>query len=356
MRPRYLSLVPLLFVVMFGAGCNSSTVSISEPFRDFPSQQVAAEKNGFGSLPAFSYPTNSVQVEFDMPVPTPADAVSVLRMRGGLPNETEWRNITGAIGLPGTLLGDLPTPKSLTASWADSGGTLWNYDAATNRLEFASPVVQTSLTLTQLPATEDIIRIATTFFQTRALPFRDMRDPSVAPDWNAWLKREQDAGRCVNSQAVQTIREIAKQPLTFPGFPSLPERAVGVCSIPEFPTIQHVVSAGAKDGLDVVQADGSPLIVTDLLVDISKSRVISGSIRMLGDVERSDYPAINRQTLEQRFHAGGLSRVSGRIRLNQYQLAYTQVGDLLIPVMIGRGVRSLEEQDEPIQLVVPLVP
>lgn len=346
----------LLTLVLGGAGCTSTTISVSEPFREFPSQQVVAEKNGFGPLPRFSYPTNSVTVEFDLPVPSPAEAVSVLRLRGGLPNETEWRNITGAIGLPGTLLGDVPTPKSLSASWADSGGTLWSYDAASNKLEFASPVVTTSLTLTQLPATEDIIRLATTFFQTRALPFRDMRDPTVAPDWNAWLKREQDAGRCMSQSAVQRIREIAKQPLTFPGFPPLPERAVGVCSSPEFPTIQHVLSAGAKDGLDIVQADGSPVVVADLLVDVSRSRVISGSIRMLGDVERSDYTAIDRQTLEKRLAAGGLSRITGTVRINQYQLAYTQVGEFLVPVMVGSGIHAQEDQDEPVRFVVPLIP
>lgn len=339
-----------------GAGCTSSQVAhVAEPFRAFPSQQVVAEKNGFGPLPAFSQPPSSAVITIEGSLPTVPEAVNVLRLRGGLPNETEWRNLTGSIGLPGSLLGDIPTPKSLTASWSDPSGMLWSYDAAAHRLEFAAPVANSSLTLQTLPASEDIIRIATSFFQTRALSFRDMRDPQLSPDWNAWWKREQGAGHCIDQEGIQLIREQAKKPLAFAGFPVLRERQASICGSPEFPTIQRVISAGAKDGLDVVQADGNPVILADLLVDVSRSRVISGSIRLLGDADRSDYATIDQATLEKNFLSGGLSGLSGVIRLTSFQQAYLQVGNLLIPVSVGTGKRQVGESEEIVRIVVPLV-
>ncbi len=339
-----------------GAGCfQSQTAHVAEPFRAFPSQAIVADRNGFGALPAFSSSGAQVQITIEGPLPKPPEAVSVLRLRGGLPNETEWRNITGSIGLPGTLLGDIPKPKSLIASWSDPQGTLWSYDALESRLDFANPVTPSSLTLQTIPASEDLIRIATSFFQTRALPFSDMRDPQLMPDWNAWIKREQDAGNCLDQESVRQIREQAKQPLTFLGFPQTREKAVGACGSTEFPTMQRIISTAAKDGLDVVDEHGSPVVAADLLIDISHTRVISGSLKRLGDVDRSDYATIDSKQLEQAFLNGGLFAPKAETRLTSFQQVYLKSGGYLIPAIIGRGFEKTADGEVSFATVVPLI-
>lgn len=339
-----------------GAGCfQSQTAHVAEPFRTFPSQATIADRNGFGALPAFSFSGARAPITIEGPLPKPPEAVSVLRLRGGLPNETEWRNITGTIGLPGTLLGDIPKPKSFTASWSDPQGTLWSYDALESRLDFANPVTPSSLTIQAIPSTEDLIRIATVFFQSRALPFTDMRDPVLVPDWNAWIKREQDAGNCFDQESVRQMREQAKQPMTFLGFPRLREKAAGLCGSTEFPTMQRIISTAAKDGLDVLDEYGAPIIAADLLVDISHTRVISGSIKRLGDVDRSDYAAIDSSQLEQTFLQGGLHAPKNEARLTQFQQVYVKNGIYLVPAIIGRGFEKTADGEIPFSTLVPLV-
>ncbi|MCC7357520.1 hypothetical protein IT408_03370 [Candidatus Uhrbacteria bacterium] len=340
---------------LLGAGCSKSqTLHIAEPFRAFPSQTLVTDRNGFGTLPVFSYSNTNTHVTIEAPLPTLPDAVSVLRLRGGLPNETEWRNITGTIKLPGTLLGDIPKPKSLIASWTDPQGILWNYDALESKLDFTTPIAPTSLTLQTIPASEDIIRIATSFFQTRALPIVDMRDALLNPDWNSWWKHEQDTNHCMDQETVRQIREQAKQPLHFLGFPVTSERVMNVCGSIEFPTLQRITSAATKDGLDVMDEHGNPVISADLLVDLSHSRVISGSIKRLGDVDRSDYATIDSKTLEQAFINGGLIPSTYEVRLTHFQQVYLKYGVYLIPAILGTGFEKREHAEVPFSTLVPL--
>jgi len=342
---------------LIGAGCAPITSpKIAEPFRNFPSQQTVPEKQGFGALPTLLAKPSTATVTLEEIPPTPPNEITVLHLRSGLPNETEFRNIAGALGLPGTLLGDLPQVRSLNLSWADPMGMTWTYDAAKHALRFQAPVVESPLTLQSLPPTADLIRIATTFFQTHLLAFSDMLDPQMAPDWNNWWAGQQEAGMCMTSEAVAWIREDATHPEQFTGFPPLPPREGRLCSATEFPNQHRILFPAAKDGLEIVQMDGSSVEASHLIADATRRTIVSGVILSPRNADRSDYLAVDLKTLEERFAAGGLSGASGDIRIKSYSKAYVQQDDFLIPVMIGHGFRKVaEDREQGFRMVVPLV-
>jgi hypothetical protein len=116
------------------------------------------------------------------------------------------------------------------------------------------------------------------------------------------------------------------------------------------------------DGRDVIRGDGSYVVGADIAVDGPTRMVASGMVRLPSDPERSDYPALNSETVRTSLLAGGLSGASGSIRVTQFEFASLFVPNdathetYLVPSLVGVGERTKPDGSKgPFRIVVPLL-
>jgi hypothetical protein len=367
-RPLSLLLPLVSALCLTGAGCLPAVTSprIAQPLNQYENNAPVAAKNGFGDLPAISVPKSRMTVKLAQPLPELPTNISVLRLRRGDPTDTQLLNLASAIGLPGGVLGNRQTKRELVLDWTDDKQFHWTYRAAEHSLEFSDERAPAGpLTVSTLPTDDLILRAANDFLQTHGIDTASYRDPLVEPSWNLWWYRARDAGRCMDTQTLAAVRAIgASAGLIAAGPPPLPESSKAVCVSPEFPARLTVHYRMLIDNRDVVTANGAYVNGIELVVDVSRSTVVSGRITLAANPDRSDYPALPAARVSDLLLQGGLSGGTGDVVVSSYQIAALQVEDAasaipatyLIPSLLASGTRTRADgTQEPFQIVVPLL-
>ncbi len=353
-------------LALVGAGCTTAPVlPVAEPFEQFPSQREVAAVKGFGVLPVVAVPRSTAVVTIEGALPDIPAKVTVLRLRSGLPNETELRNVTNALRIPSGLLGRLPQSQQLEMRWKDTEGATWTYDATRRGYAFARATVDMPLTVAVLPHRDSLLNMASTFLKTHGLNVSQSGDALFQPDWNNWWEKQQQNGQCMDAAAVHAVREFAAQQVrSSVSLPILPFTKDGNCVAPEFPAVQHVSFPALMDGRLATFADGTPVVTAELELDAARTTVMSGSIAVFDDADRSDYPAVTAAQLRASMEAGGLSGTTGSVKLTSFEIQALLVEDAahdpliryLVPDVIGLGIRTRPDGNtEPFRIVVPLV-
>lgn len=359
-------LATLMSIVFLGAGCLPAVKSpnIAEPLTIRPSQLPIPKTNGFGQLPPITFPTASATIKLATSVPNLPIKVTVIRPRHGTPNDTEFRNLSNALGISDGFIGALPTIRELVMEWTDGTGNRWSYRGSEHLLEFTNPSAPTEpVTVAQLPSNASVIQTATEFLVARGVNPQRYRDPSVSPDWNQWWTLAQAAKRCVDARALSSIRAIASSVQFLIGNPpALPPADTVRCLSPEFPSKLIVRFGAVVDGRDVVRADGSAVFGVELVVDAVQKTVVSGRITLTADPDRSDYAALTSTEATDLLLRGGLSGLTGNILINAYDFASMRFIDsahgetYLLPSLIAKGIRTRTDgSQESVSIVVPLV-
>lgn len=356
--------LPLLLALsLFGAGCVSDITSphVAETFKADAGVETIPLQNGFGALPAIPVPESHVTVKLTKSLPPIPNRVTVLRLRPGTPNDTQLLNVIAALGLPGGTVGPNTMARAIDIAWTDGQGMNWTYDGATRLLNFqASNMPTQPLTVAQLSPNDQILTIANDFLTSRGVTLQNYRDSVVEPDWNGWWTREQTAGRCMDANAIRVVRQLAQSSSqTFEGFPTLPSAG---CASPEFPTRMTARFRSLADGQDIVDSDARPEDGITLTVDLARQTVISGSIQLTSDPDRSDYPTRTTAQMTDLLLKGGLSGATGDIDITDYAIDLLRIDDphtsprttYLVPSLVAIGTRAKADgSTEPFRIVIP---
>jgi hypothetical protein len=296
---------------LLGQGCISlpaitpptSVINEGEP----SPEGLVTFQQGFGKLsgtrPIIS-PMILPNITVTAVMPAIPQAVTVLREWDAAPNDTLLRNITTAVQLPPGVLGAKPTGESLVLRWKDEDGIQWSYDA-------------TSV----LPVT----------FRVSALS--DMRN-AEAP-----------------TAVAQAVYFLSDHGIDVKGW-GVPEQ-VG----------QDVMFAASRDEQTVI--DGRGMSVPDAVIRMeSNARVTQGAFAIPRRMDRSNYPALSLEEVQERLKRGGTHPLTtGRISLSQLSIALyrhevAQDGRLriyYIPALWARGTVEEGAKTLPYETVVPLI-
>lgn len=351
-----------------GDGCFTTvtTEHVAQTLPNSTPDQSIAQQDGFGDLPLITHPQNHAMITLGVSLPEIPPNVTVIRLRRGAPNDTEMRNIAGAIGIPNGTVSDQPSASELSLSWNDDQGYHWTYDAESRELEFSEQTTTaTPLTVSALPANQDIIDTANSFLLARLFDLTEYRTGLVEPDWNNWWYTSKVAGLCMDTASLSNVRALASSdPLIAGNPPVLPLAVSSTCVLPEFPS-RAVVRYGAfVDQRDIVQADGSLVNGIELVLDTTHEKVGSGRISLFPNPDRSDYPGLTPAEATALLQAGGVTPVSGNVMINaidfaSYKLDAQQDGEritYLIPALVATGARTLPDgSTETVRIVAPLL-
>ena len=352
--------ITLLSCSALGAGCFSPLQSrpTAEPLVQTPNTQVIAPKNGFGVLPTIPSTNGNPTITFAKPIPELPTSITVIHQPSGNPNETELRNLAAAIHIPGGAIGNRTFGKETFLEWTDDQLAHWTYRASQQLLEFHfESAPNTPFTVYELPTNDTIIQVANSFLNGRGILLRNYRDGLVEPDWNLWWVKGRAQQRCMNTDTLFAIREIASAVSLVSGTPpGLPLAQTTTCTRTEFPARVIVRYHAMVDGLDVVKPTGEYVQGIELIIDTSRNTVVSGNITLTRDPERSDYAALKTQEVTAALQKGGLAGTSGNITLSSYSIVLLKNGEYLIPSLKAMGTRKTSAGDtEAVQLVVPLL-
>lgn len=308
--------VGIFLLVLLGAGClpDVRTQKAAEPFPKDATTAAVAPTNGFGPLPVLPTPKGGIAVTLQSPVPDIPTKITVLRLRGGSPNETMLRNIVASLGLPGGVLGNRQTGRDLLLRWTDDDGIAWTYDAGARRLGFRREGVSETATTTW-PDTSALLERANAFLLDRSVRLGWYRAPFAIPE---------------------------SQPRTWITF-----------------DYRMLV-----DGRDVVTDSGGYVSGANVVVDAGTGATVSGTIVLPSEPDRSDYPALPKSDVERALTLGGLSGATGTVIVDAYEFASLRIpgpssGDsvtFLVPSLVGVGSRVRSDGSrEPFRVVVPLL-
>lgn len=362
---RLAFIASLVLAGLMGAGCFQAPPSVSniaEPLVNTPTPVSIALFKGFGELPQIPAPLSAGKITLAADLPTLPQKITILRLRTGLPNDTELKNVSRSMGIPAGMVGALPETKEFDLNWFDGQEYRWYFQAKERRLEFSNLNLPKSspLTVTKLPTNEQIAHISDLFLISRGVNPNTFRQGIVSPDWNLWWKLAVERGFCMSRETLKTIRALAAS-VDDGGFPAL---AKNQCSQAEFPSKQTVKYRALVDGRDVVRADGSYVTGAEIVVDASRSTAISGSITLYDVPDRSDYPAISPAQAKQMLLQGGVSGVTGDITVQNFELVSMQLSDnnlqpsavYLVPALLGKGATvSSDGSKKAVNIVVPLL-
>lgn len=312
---QHLSLT-LAVISLLGAGCLPEMRSrkIAEPLELRPVQAPVAKTNGFGKLPTSLSSPHTAAITLAVPVPDLPKHVTVIRQRRGTPNDTEFRNISNALGISDGFIGLKGNVRELTLTWNDEKGYHWSYRSSERMLAFSSEhAALEPRTVAALPSTESVIRTATTFLLERGIRPAAYRNPVVDPDWN--------------------------------------------------PSTRIVRFHAFADERDIVQATGAAVDGVELIVDILRNVVVSGHITLTTiEPDRSEYAALTVAQATDLLFKSGTSGGSGNIVITSYSFVFLRVVDpqtgetYLFPSLLATGIRTHEANTiEPARVVVPLV-
>ncbi|MFA4954916.1 MAG: hypothetical protein WC641_06405 [Patescibacteria group bacterium] len=363
------NLKPLVIVgalLFFGAGClqaSPAVKSVAEPLVDLPTPASIPTFKGFGELPGITGPVSAGKITLAAELPALTQKITVLRLRTGLPNETELKNVSNSVGIPSGMVGALPETKQFDLAWFDGQEYRWSFHAAERQLVFANLNSKTSpLTVTKLPSNEDIVRAADLFLISRGVNPNLYRQGLVYPDWNLWWRLAQERNFCMNRDTVKMVRALAASIASADG--GLPALAKNQCGQAEFPTQQTVRYHALVDGRDVVRGDGSYVSGAEITVDAARSAAVSGFITLYDVPDRSDYPAIGQAQAQQMLMQGGISGVTGDITVQAFDLVSLQVDNsniqpsavYLVPALLAKGYRlNADGSKKTVNIVVPLL-
>ncbi len=355
-------------LALVGAGCNQDLTApkIAEPFSNPITENAQIPLNqGFGTLPKIDFPKSSASITLENSLPKLPKTITVLRLKKGLPNDTEMRQITRVLDIPAATLGDSSVVSETDLTWTDKDGYKWNYRGADNTLEFWSDVNSKLLTVSSLRDYDELVNTATAFILAKGIKSAYYRPGFVYPDWNLWWYTAQTQNLCMTRDIVNNIRAIGASVSLVAGQPpTLVPRASNTCVSPEFPTRQVVRFRTLMDERDVVKNDGSYVNGAEIVVDNTENKVVSGKMTLYSDPDRSDYSSIDDKKATELLKSGGLSGASGEITLNDYQLVLYRLDDTskapnetyLIPALLGVGKRKTTNgTQQDFSIVVPLL-
>ena len=356
-----------LLVSLLGAGClpDLTAPRVAEPLSEHGSPGAVTRTEGFGKLPTVAAATRRANVTLSKPLPLLPDRVTVLRLRRGTPNDTEFRNLANTLGISDGFMGTRADVRTLDIDWSDDKGVDWSYRGADRLLDFEDSTVPTEpVTVASLPMNAAIAQVANTFLIERGVNPARFREPIVDPDWNAWWKNAQDGNRCVDPAALASIRALAASTPSAIGVPpSLPDASKTRCISPEFPAKLTVRYRLLMDGRDVVRPDGSFVDGAKIVVDVSRNTVVSGQVTLVADPDRSDYAARTATDVQSALLNGGVAGISGAVTVTGYDVSMLRVSDdtrrdgstYLIPSLIALGSRTRSDgAQETVRIVVPL--
>jgi hypothetical protein len=355
----------LLCLALCGAGCLPDITSphVAATLVPDVSVQPIPLQRGFGTLPTIRVPQSQVTVKLEKPLPTIPQAVTVLRIRPGTPNPTQLLNVIAALGLPGGTVGNDTAARSLDMSWQDANGAAWSYAGDTRTLTLQTAQDGSgSLTTSQLPSNDFLLSVANSHLTSWNIPIQNYLDGAVTPDWNYWWTNEQENSHCMNTDAVQAIRTISLSN-DFAGFPVLQNASSTNCVAPEFPTRAVVHFGSVADGQNIINPDGTSVDGITLTLDTTRKTVLSGTVVLTSDPDRSDYPTLTATQVTNALMAGGLSGATGNITITDYATELLRVEDTktnphtiyLIPSLVAKGTRTKNDgTTSPFQIVVPL--
>jgi hypothetical protein len=305
-------------ICLMGQGClptapNLGLLPTKDPGGQPSPDGLIPYHNGFGALPGSPLATTStgvVPMNFLVNVPALPEEVTVLREWAAGPDDTLVRNVTGALRLPAGMLGADPKGEALIVRWQGTDGINWSADASRRSVNFirqgASP-----LPVQRVGEAERAQITARTFLTDHGIDVSEWGDP---------VARAYD-----------------------------------------------VAFAQSRDGLPVVQADGTSALSAAISTDASGMSVTQGSFELPdSDVERSNYPTLSMDEVIQRLQAGGTNPLRIRdtaVAIEEMSLAYMpvmgEVGGMprtyFIPVLWAHGTAMRNGTNVPYGTTVPLV-
>jgi len=349
-----------------GAGClaPTTTIKVAQPFADQAQSQAVAINQGFGKLPRIPVPASRANVKIKAALPKLSPNITVLRLRQGLPNDTELKNLTNALEIPAAVLGSYPKTKEMEIEWRDDQGFRWSYRASDRSLEFRNTATSGPLTVAALKPYDELITTANSFIFARGFRSLFYRPGLMDPDWYMWWANGVTNRKCMDTATVKQIRSIAaSDPLLAGGPPPLVPDAGG-CAKAEFPSRTAVRYHALLDERDIVRADGSYVNGAEIVVDQSNKSIVSGKINLFYDPERSDYPALTNNQVIDALERGGLSGATGDIEVTTLDFVFLRLEDTsvsppsvyLIPSVMGKGTRARPDgQTQAFNIVTPLL-
>ncbi|MEK7655280.1 MAG: hypothetical protein AAB386_01195 [Patescibacteria group bacterium] len=361
-------------VALLGAGCFPGPAlqspKVSEPIGAALPARPINQVKGFGDIPAAPLaslrPGNRGSVIVRAELPSVPEVVTVLRQKGGQPDETVLRNIAGSIWMPGGTIGTHPVTREIRLDWRDENGVQWIYKGRERRTEFTdTSKPRKALTVSSWPTTERVIQSAVSFLNQRGISQSRYGTPFIEPDWALWLNAEKAAGHCVDKEALQTIRVMATMTdLRQSDLPKLPEIGKVSCLNAELPARITVRINATQDGQAIYSDDGTPYPAAILVVDAVSLEVVSGSFIAGADPDRSDYPALSFEEVRRRLAQGGQGGTpQGDVTIDDAAFEWYRIESredpptsYLFPALVGSGAITYpDKQVGSYRIIVPLV-
>ncbi len=359
---------------LLGAGCFPGPAiqspKVSEPIGEALPARPISQVKGFGAIPAAPLaslrPGNRGSVIVRAELPSVPEVVTVLRQKGGQPDETVLRNIAGSIYLPGGTIGTHPVAREIRLDWRDENGVQWTYYGRDRRTEFTDTTKpRKTLTVSSWPTMERIIQSAVSFLNQRGISQSRYGTPFIEPDWVSWLRAEKAAGHCIDKEALQTIRVMATMTdLKQSDLPKLPQAEKVLCLNSELPSRITARINATQDGQAIYSDDGTPYPAAILAVDAISLEVVSGSFIAGADPDRSDYPALSFEEVRRRLAQGGQGGTpQGDVTIDDAAFEWYRIESredpptsYLYPALVGSGTITYpDKQVGTYRIIVPLV-
>jgi hypothetical protein len=371
---RFRLLAVICAFALLGAGCVPGpaiqSLKVSEPIGEALPARPISQVKGFGEIPsaplASLRPGNRGSVIVRAELPSVPEVVTVLRQKGGQPDETVLRNIAGSIWMPGGTIGAHPVTREIVLDWRDEDGVQWTYNGRDRRTEFVdTSKPRKTLTVSSWPTMERIIQSAVSFLNQRGISQNRYGTPFVEPDWAVWLRAEKAAGHCVDKDALQTIRVMATMTdLRQSDLPKLPNAGKTLCLNSEYPSRITVRINATQDGQAIFSDDGTPYPAAILVVDAVSLEVVFGSFIAGADPDRSDYPALSFEEVRRRLAQGGQGGTpQGDVTIEDVAFEWYRIESredpptsYLYPALVGSGMITYpDKQVGSYRIIVPLV-
>lgn len=306
-------------IVMLGAGCTSSISSNTTttlPITGTPSPEgIVTFREGFGKIPG-DIPLAGVKSNFSITVriegslPTFPNEVTVLRRRKNLPDSNFLENLTTALSVPSGALRKNPQTQDLAISWKDDTGLAWSYEGKDAKLSFSRVGADTILPVTSAIPNDDLIKQAAKNFLTeKGLFTKGWGEPFLALSWKNWWNGAQLQGQCTDEQAIQIVKQLAQtNSFEYEKLPKLPLRSSGeaACIDPVFPLIATVRFSLSQDEQLAYDKYGNPFVAAEVTLRTDTMEVISGSLEITKDIDRSNYPSMTKQRFIDQLRRGGV--------------------------------------------------
>jgi hypothetical protein len=250
--------------------------------------------------------------------------------------------------------------------WKDDRGMRWTYDASARLIEFADETKPVkTLTVSGWIDRKKAVQNAIAFLDDRGIARTRLGNPYIEPDWIAWWDAEEAAGRCMNADTVAKIRAIASSPsfLLQPP-PALSASRTTKCVNPEFPSRIVVRMSATQDGQGIFLGDGTPISGATLYLDAATGEILSGSVMVRSEPDRSDYPAISADEARKRILSGGQGGTpNGDVTIDTIRFEWFLVRDAadtttayLYSALVGSGtIRYENATTAPYRIVVPVM-